>query len=181
MAEQKIKMEKQSENMEENIMRKVEIEKVIVSCGGIKEELEKSVKLLEKLSGRKVSRRLTTKRIPGFAIRPQMEVGCMVTLRGEEGIELLKRLLAAIENTLSEKQINNNHFSFGVHEYIEIPGEKYDRDIGLTGLQATIVFARKGKRVAKKKIKRGKLPKRQDVLKEEIIKYMEDNFGTDVE
>jgi len=162
----------------ENPMRKIEIEKVVLSCSGVDAELDKLYKLLENVSKKKPARKQTKRRIPGFGIRPKMEVGCMVTLRGNDGIELLKRLLGAIENELKSKQIANNHFSFGIKEYIEIPGEKYDRDIGIVGLKATVVFSRKGKRSARKKIKRGKSPEKQVVTKQEIIKFMEDNFST---
>jgi len=165
--------------MAENSMREIKIERIILSCSGVKDELEKSFKLLQKISGKKPSKRKTNKRIPSFDIRPKMEVGCMVTLRGIESIKLLGRLLSAIENKLRVKQIADNHFSFGIEEYIEIPGEKYDRDIGMTGLKVTVVFTRKGKRTSRKKIKRGKIPKRQNVAKEEIIKFMEDNFKTE--
>ena len=105
----------------------------------------------------------------------------MVTLRGKEAMELLARLLSAIENNLRKKQINNNHFSFGIEEYIEIPGEKYNRDIGMIGLGVTVVFMRKGKRIERKKIKTGKGSKKQIVTKQEIIKFMEDNFSTVIE
>jgi len=162
----------------ENPMRKIKIEKIILSCSGVKDELEKSFKLLEKISGKKPAKRKTKKRIPSFDIRPNMEVGCMVTLRGPESLKLLGRLLSAIENKLKLKQIADNHFSFGIAEYIEIPGEKYDRDIGMTGLKVTIVFTRKGKRISRKKIKRGSIPARQNVSKEEIIKFMGENFKT---
>ena len=168
------------EQKAENVMREVNIEKLVLTVRGVKEELDKGVKLLEKISKRKPARRSTHKRIPGFGIRPGLEIGAKVTLRGKEAIELLKRLLAAIENRLKEKQIAPNHFSFGIKEYIEIPGEEYDRDIGMKGFEATVVFSRKGKRTAVKKIKQGKSPLKQIVSKDEIIKYMEDNFGTDI-
>ena len=41
------KVEKEYEN---NKMREAKIEKVILSCGGVKDVLDKSVKLLKKLS-----------------------------------------------------------------------------------------------------------------------------------
>jgi len=166
---------------EENKMTKVEIEKVVLSCGGVEADLERYVKLLKTLSGKTPARKQTAKRIPGFGIRPKMEVGCMVTIRGERAITLLTRLLSAIENTLKEKQIADNHFSFGIKEYIEIPGQAYDREIGMAGFKATVVFARKGKRTARKKAKQGKLPKRHNVKKEEIIKFLEENFDTLIE
>ncbi|MFA6023207.1 MAG: 50S ribosomal protein L5 [Candidatus Pacearchaeota archaeon] len=166
------------ENGKENLMREVRIEKLVLSCGGVKDVLEKSVKLLKKISHKTPTKRMSNKRIPGFGVRPKLEVGCMVTIRGEEAEKILKRLLVAIDNQLKKKQIEENHFAFGIPEYIEIPGEEYDREIGMMGFNATVVFARKGKRVARKKIRRGKLPQKQRISKEEIIKYMEDNFKT---
>jgi len=171
--------EKTEKIMKNNLMRNIEIEKLILSCGGVKEDLERYHKLLAKISKMKPANKQTKRRIPGFSIRPKMEVGCMVTIRGKKANELLARLLSSIENQLKEKQIANNHFSFGIEEYINIPGEEYDRDIGMAGLKATVVFARKGKRTARKKIKSHKIGKKQIVSKQEIIKFMEDNFGTE--
>jgi large subunit ribosomal protein L5 len=164
-----------------NLMREISIEKVVLSCGGVKDALDKEVKLLEKISKRKAARKQTAKRIPGFGIRPKLEVGCMVTIRGEEAEEMLGKFLAAVDNQLLEKQIADNHFSFGIAEYIEIPGEEYDREIGMIGFKITVVFKRKGKRVRIKKIKRGHLPKKQVVTQEEIIAFMEDKFETEFE
>ncbi len=87
-------------------------------------------------------------------------------------------MLAAENNTLKRKQISENTFSFGIKEYIEIPGVEYQRDIGIRGLDVTVTFKKSGKRVKLKKIKKGKFPKRQRVSKEEIIKFMEEKFNT---
>lgn len=176
MAKKEIKIEKKTER-KSNAMREIKIEKLILSCGGVADVLTRSVKLLKKLSKKTPAVKMTKKRIPGFGIRPKLEVGCMVTLRGKDAEKLLERLLAAEDNQLRKKQIQENHFSFGIKEYIEIPGEEYDRDIGMTGLTITVVFVRNGgKRVIRRKIKRGKLPKRQNVTKEEIINFMKSKF-----
>ena len=116
------------------------------------------------------------KRIPDFGVRPGLEVGTRVTLRGDKAIQLLRRLLAAEDNKIKRKQVTENHFSFGIKEYIEIPGVEYQRDIGIRGLNVTVVFVRPGLRVKRKKIKAGHVPHRQFVPAEEIIKFMEDNF-----
>ena len=87
-------------------------------------------------------------------------------------------MLGAIENVLKEKQISENNFSFGIKEYLEIPGVGYQRDIGIMGLDITVVFKRTGRRVKLRKIKKGRVPKRQIITKEEIIKFMEENFQT---
>ena len=46
------------------------------------------------------------------------------------------------------------------------------------GFDVTIVFRRMGKRVVLKKIKRGRIPVRHRISKEEIIKFMEEKFNT---
>lgn len=161
----------------ENKMREIKIEKIVLSVGGVADELEKGVKLLQLLTNRKPAKIKSKKRIPSLGVRPGLEVGAVVTIR--KGInEFLKRLLNAEDNTLKKKQISENNFSFGIKEYIEIPGIEYQREIGIRGLDITVVFKRTGRRVKLKKAKRGKIPARQIISKEEIIKFMEENFQT---
>ena len=167
-----------TQQVQENKMREMQLEKLVLSCGATGTDLEKAQKLLVLLTNRKAQKIASTKRIPNFGVRPGLEVGTRVTLRGEPAKQLLKRLLAATNNKLSKKQVSDNHFSFGIPEYIEISGIEYQRDIGIRGLNVTVVFVRAGLRVKRKKIKVGKIPSRQFVTKAEIIKYMEDNFGT---
>jgi large subunit ribosomal protein L5 len=166
------------ENKTENLMREVKIEKVVLSIGGTGEDLEKGVKLLKVLTGRKPAKKKSHKRIPSLGVRPKLEVGAMVTIR-QNTREFLKKMLIAIDNKLTKKQISENNFSFGIAEYIEIPGVEYQREIGIMGFDVTVVFTRTGKRVKLKKVKRGKIPKRQAISREEIIKFMEDNFQTE--
>lgn len=158
-------------------MKKVKIEKVVLSVGGTAEELEKGVKLLKLITGRNPAKMKSRKRIPSFSVRPGLEVGAVVTIR-KGAIDILKRMLSAENNTLKRKQISNNNFSFGIKEYIEIPGMEYQRDIGIIGFDITVVFKKSGRRVALKKTKSGRVPERQRVSQEEIIKFMEENFGT---
>jgi len=47
------------------------------------------------------------------------------------------------------------------------------------GFDVTVVFKRTGRRVKLKKIKKGKVSKRQMISKEDIIKFMEDHFQTE--
>jgi len=160
-----------------NLLREIKIEKIVFSIGGTGDYLEKGFKLLQLLSGKKPAKMKTRKRIPSLGIRPKLEVGAVVTIRKNIN-EILGKILAAEDNTLRKKQVSENNFSFGVKEYIEIPGMEYQRDIGIIGFDVTVVFKRAGRRVKLKKIKRGKIPKRQIISPQEIIKFMEDNFQT---
>jgi len=164
----------------ENAMRKIRMEKVVLNVSGIAEKLEKGFKLLSFITKRKPAKMKSNKRIPSLDVRPGLEVGAVVTIRkGKE--ELLRRLLAAVDNFVKKRQMSENNFSFGIKEYLEIPGMEYQRDIGIAGLDVTVVFKRAGRRIRLKKIKKGKISKKQIITKEEIIKFMEENFQTRIE
>jgi large subunit ribosomal protein L5 len=164
--------------MENNKMRTIRIEKIVIGIGGSGDNLEKGVKLLEKLMiGRKAAKMKSKRRIPSLGVRPGLEIGALITIRKDLD-EVLTRFLSAIENTLKRKQISENNFSFGIKEYIEIPGMEYQRDLGIMGFDVTVVFKRAGRRVRIRKIKRSKVSKAQIITKDEIIKFMEDNFKT---
>ena len=158
-------------------MRQIMIEKVVLSVGGTGENLEKGFRLLKMLTGKNPAKMKSRKRIPAFGVRPKLEVGALVTLR-KNTEEILKKLLATKDNTLRKSQVSTNSFSFGVKEYIEIPGMEYQREIGIRGLDVTVTFKRAGKRVKMKKIKHGKIPKKSEVSTEEIVKFMEEKFNT---
>lgn len=163
--------------MKQNVMEKIKLEKIILGVGGTGEVLEKGIKIIERITLKKASRRKSKKRIPTLGVRPGLEIGAMITIR-KNPEEMLKRLLVAKENTLKIKQASENTLSFGIKEYIEIPGMEYQRDIGIVGFDVTITLKRAGKRTGLKKIGRGKKSTRQIISKEEVIKFMEENFQT---
>ncbi|MBS3086288.1 50S ribosomal protein L5 [Candidatus Pacearchaeota archaeon] len=170
-------MQKSASSSVVNPMKKLIMEKVVLSVSGTGENLEKGFKLLKLLTGRNPAKMISRKRIPSLGVRPNLEVGAVVTMRKNLN-EFLRKMLTTVDNTLKKNQISENSFSFGVKEYIEIPGFEYQRDIGIRGLDVTVTFKRAGKRTKLKKIKAGRVPKRQNVSKEEIIKFMEENFKT---
>ena len=87
--------------MAENKMHELEIEKMVLNCGGIEDKLERSIKLLEIITKRKIQVMKSTKRIPDFGISPGKKSGCKVTLRDRDEImTLLKRFFAALDNTI---------------------------------------------------------------------------------
>ena len=162
-----------------NKMREVKIEKVVLNIGGTEEKLNKGFILLQKISGKKPVKVKAKKRIPTWGVRPGLEVGTKVTLRGEEAEKILEKLFQAINNKLKEKQVRENFASFGIHEYIDIPGFEYIREVGIMGLEVTVVFTRAGKRIEIKKVKRG-LTRRQAVSIEEIEEFLDKKFKTKI-
>jgi len=176
----KNKMEQKLEETKQgNRMREVKIEKVVLNVGGTGDKLEKGVILLKTLSGKKPIKIKAVKRIPVWDVRPGLEVGTKVTLRGEDAEKFIKMVLPAINNTLKEKQIKDNFVSFGIPEYIEIPDIEYIREVGIMGFEVTVVFSRAGKRVEKKKVKKGKT-RRQVVTSKEIEDFMVTKFKIEI-
>ena len=168
--------------MSENVLREPKISRVVLSAGAVDKELEKAKKLLEIITQKKaqINKSGPRMRIPAFGVKPKMELGTSVTLRGNEAMEILRRLLGAVDNKLNIRKIDQNNFSFGIPEYINIPEMKYIRDIGVRGFNVAVVFERAGVRVKKRKIKTGHIPKKQHVTREEIIEFMRKNFNTEV-
>lgn len=176
MAEKKTEKVKEK-NFENNVMRDIKVEKVVLGVGGTGDYLDKGHKLLKYLTNKNPMKTHARKRIPTWGVRPGLEVGTVVTIR-DNPEEFLKRMLTTIDNTLKKKQVSQNTLSFGIKEYIEVPGVEYQREIGIMGFDVTVTFKRAGRRIKLRKIKSGRVGKRQIIQKEEIIKFMEDNFGT---
>ncbi len=161
-----------------NKMKEIKIEKLTLNiCAGIDEaKLNKAIKLLEVISGKKPVKTLSKKRIPAFKIRPGLPIGCKVTMRGKGSKALLGRLFEALENKIDKKRIGEGTLTFGIAEYIQIPEVGYQRDIGIMGLDAAVTLMRPGFRVMRKKIKKGEVPKRHRINKAETKEFFEKNF-----
>lgn len=160
-------------------MREIRIEKLVLNCSGIGDKIERAGKLLKFLTNKKPMFIKSKRRIPAFNVRPGIVTGCKVTIRNKKEIEaLMKKLLAALENKLKKKQFRDGFVSFGIKEYIEIPGVEYQRDIGIVGLDATLVLKRSGERVARRKNKKG--PVHQKISSEETRNFIKEKFNVEI-
>lgn len=167
-----------------NPMRRIRIEKLTLNmgCGKDEEKLKKAMKLMERISGAKVVKTITTKRIPSWGVRPGLPLGCKVTLRGEKAKRLLVGLLAARGNKLKESCFDDyGNVSFGLEEYINIPGMKYDPSIGMLGLDVCVTLERPGYRIKRRRVRPGKISKGHRIKREEAIAFMQSEFGVSLQ
>lgn len=165
-------------------MRDIRIEKLTLNIGAGKEQavLDKGTTLLKNITGTAPVKTITQKRIAGWGLRPGLPIGCKITLRKIKAKELIPRLLAARNNMLSESNFDNyGNVSFGIHEYIDIPGVKYDHKIGITGLQVSFTLERPGFRIKKRKIMKRKIPRKHRIFKEQAIKFMKEKYLVEIE
>ncbi len=161
-------------------MRQVQVEKVTLNVGAGKDQrvLDKGVKLLKNLTGIEPVKTTTNKRIQGWGLRPGLPIGVKITLRGKDADSLIPRILYAKDNNLPESCFDDHgNISFGIPEYVDIKDAKYDTEIGMMGLQATITLKRPGYRVKNRKIRNTKIPSRHAVNKEEAMKFMEEKYS----
>lgn len=164
-----------------NQMKNIRIEKITLNIGAGKDQprLEKGVALLAVIAESTPVRTITNKRVQEWGLRPGLPIGCKLTLRKNKAIRLLPRLLEAVDNRLNEKQFDENgNIAFGIKEYIEIPGVKYDPKIGIMGLQVCITLERPGYRIKKRRLLARKIPARHRITKQEAIGFMAGNFKT---
>ena len=61
-----------------------------------------------------------------------------------------------------------------------MPGARYDPDIGIFGMDIAITLERPGYRVARRRRKASKIPKRHRVTKEEAIDFLRRNFNVQI-
>ena len=66
-------------------------------------------------------------------------------------------------------------FGFGITEHIDL-GLKYDPATGIFGMDFYIILIRPGYRVARRKIKPGRIGTHHRVKKEDAIKWFQDKY-----
>jgi large subunit ribosomal protein L5 len=165
-------------------MRDIKVNKIVINIGTGNEEqkLGNAVKLVEMITGRTPMSEIAKRRIPTFGITKGQKIGAFVTVRGKSAIELAKRLLDAVENRVKMDSITNNSLSFGIKEYIDISGVKYDPKIGMLGMNVNLSFKRAGLRVAIRKRGVAKVSDAHRIVtEEEVAEYLKKQFNVIVE
>lgn len=166
-----------------NVMKNIRIEKVTINIGAGKDSdmLEKGMKLLAKISPVAPIKTITNKRIAAWGLRPGLPIGCKVTLRKNLAVDTLKRIFEAKDNAILESNFDVfGNVSFGIKEYIDIPGLSYDPAIGIIGLEVAVTLERPGYRVKKRRLQRKNVNKSHIIKKEEAIEYISKTFNVRV-
>ncbi len=163
--------------------RDLHVEKVVVNIGvgEAGERLSKACKVLEMVSGQKPIQTVSKTVNRDLGIREGMPLGCKVTLRGEPAAEFIKKALSIREMRVPEYSFDQEgNMSFGITDYTDFDGMKYDPEIGIFGMDINVVLRRMGNRITQRALLKRKTPKSHRVTREEAIQYMKDNFNVKV-
>jgi large subunit ribosomal protein L5 len=162
-----------------NPMEKVKISKATVNIGVGEggERLARAEKLLESISEQKSVRTYSKVTNPEFGIRKGQPIACKVTLRDEKADKVVSMILDGVGNRLKRSQFDRNgNVSFGIEEHIDIPGMRYDPEIGIFGMNVSITFEKPGYRIKRRKIQRKHVPHKHQVTSDETVDYMQEKF-----
>lgn len=168
----------------DNSMRRIAISKVVINIGVGKsgEAVQRARKVLDQITGQKPTERKAKESIRDFGIHRGEPIGLVVTVRGDGTKELITRLLAARENKMNESSFDSRgSVSFGLKEHIEIPGIRYDPEIGIWGMNVSVFLQRPGGRVSKRLRKPASVGRGHVVTKEEATEYFKREFGVTVQ
>ena len=160
----------------------VEKATVNIGVGSSGERLDFAKELLAKLTEKKPIETTAKKRNPVWKLRVGEPIGVKVTLRGKDAEDFIgKALIARRKPLLLTSFDRTGNFSFGIAEYIDFPGAKYDPKIGMFGFDVCVTLAKKGKRVQNRRIKSSRVGKRQRVSKEEAIEFAKTKMKAKIE
>jgi len=166
-----------------NRMRTVTLHKVVVNIGvgEAGERLERAKRVLELITTHKPVQTLSRTTNKDHGIRDGMPIGTKVTLRGDVAHDFLKRAFWTRDNRIASYSFDpRGNFSFGIGDYTDFEGMKYDPDIGIFGMDVSATLSRSGFRIARRRIRKKTVPERHRVTMKEGQQFLRDHFNVEV-
>lgn len=170
--------------MEKNPMQQIRIGKITINMGigAPGDEMDRAQAIMEKIVGTKGVQTKAKVRLPTWDIRPGLPIGVKATLRKKKAMDFLKTCLAAKGSHLLINNFDNRgNFGFGIHEYIDLPGIKYDPKLGIRGFDVLVSLERPGYRVSKRKMGKKRVGLKHVVSKNEAIAFISEQFGVRID
>lgn len=168
----------------DNAMRQPRLEKVVVNIGVGEggEKLIKAEKVLGMVTGKKPVRTLAKVANREWGLKPGSPIGCKVTLRGEDARKFLKKAIDVRNGVIPWYNFDDEgNLNFGIPDYTDFEGMKYDPDIGIYGMNITAVITRAGgSRVRNRRLLRSKPGRSHRMDREEATAWVAKEFGATV-
>lgn len=131
------------------------LEKIVLNVGmgeghSNPKMLESALETLAAITGQKAVKTVAKKSIAGFKLRENMNIGCMLTLRGEKMFEFLDRFInVALPRVRDFKGVNpkgfdgRGNFNLSIKEQIIFPEIQFDKVHSVHGMNITVVTSTK--------------------------------------
>ena len=165
-------------------MLRPRIQKVVVNInvGKSGEPLEKASKVLQEITNQNPVKKKAKSTIRDFGIRMGEPIAAVVTLRKQKAINFLKKVLPVVDNKISRSSFDEQgNFAFGLKEHIEIPGVKYDPDIGIFGMDVCVTMMRPGYRVKDRRKGKARVGTKHVLTPEETVVFIKQTLGAEIQ
>jgi large subunit ribosomal protein L5 len=170
-------------NTGDNPHRAIRVIKIVVNAGVGEsgENRTKAERVLQMVTHQKPvpTRSHSTNR--DFGIRKGQEIGAKVTLRGATAVDFLTRAFEARDRQLDVDSIDRSgNFSFGIADYTDFTGMKYDPQIGIHGMDIAVEVGRAGYRVRARRVRARPIPRSIRATAAETRAYLERQFHVNI-
>jgi len=136
---------------------------------------------MEMVTGVKPARTLSKVANRDWGLRVGGPIGVRVTLRGEAAEAFVRKALDIRQFKVPDYSFDDGgNLNFGVADYTDFPGQKYDPEVGIFGMDIAVVIARPGNRVKSRRLLSRKVPKDHKVAREEAMELMKAKFNVEV-
>jgi large subunit ribosomal protein L5 len=166
-----------------NPLTQPRIAKVTVNIGVGEggEKLQKAEKVLAKLTGRKPVRTIGKVMNRELGVKQGDPLGCKVTLRGQDAESFVSRALYTRKNKVYDYSFDNQgNLQFGVSDYTNFEGERYDPDIGVFGMDVCITLEKPGHRIKRRRSLSRSVPAAHRVSRDEAKAFLSQKFSIEV-
>ncbi len=132
-------------------MQVPKLEKIVINVGmgdghSNPKALDSAIETIGIITGQKAVKTKAKKSISGFKLREEMNIGCMVTLRGERMYDFLDKLInIALPRVRDFKGLNpkgfdgRGNYNLGIKEQIIFPEIQFDKIFKVHGMNITVV------------------------------------------
>jgi large subunit ribosomal protein L5 len=165
-----------------SLMKNIAISKVVINIGVGRsgEPVEKAKRALNVLTGQRPKVCGAKNTVRDFGIHKGEPIGAMVTLRRDKALEFIKRVIAAKGNIIKASSFDDfGNLSIGIHEHIDIPGTRYDPEIGIFGMDVCMALSRPGYRISRRRNK-SSIGKNHRIKREDAIGFLKQSFGVEI-
>ena len=155
---------------------------VNIGVGEGGERLVNAESVLQLVTGVKPQRTLGRIQNRDLKVRQGAPIGCKATMRKQEDImEFLTNAFDCRDKTIPSWNFDREgNLSFGVRDYTDFPGQKYDPDIGIFGMDITAVVERPGHRVSRRRRAKSKVGMKHRVTADESRAWFVENFNISI-